>query len=214
MMIRSARYLLGAALAGIMLSCAAAQECTKPLRFPEEALKRGESGISLIAFLVRADGTVVRSVVLDSSGSPDLDRETQKALAHCPFKPPSIPNGPAEFWTPVAYTWSLDDDPGMVKPKQEAAVAARTGDPGALFRLSRLLAHSAKTDADRQRALTVLRGAAAKGLAAAQYALGRRYETGDGVDKDLDQAMQWYELAAQQGDVLAVQRLRLGVLTN
>jgi TonB family protein len=213
-MIRSIRNLLGAALAGVTLTCAAAQTCNKPLPFPSDALKNGDAGISLVAFLVRADGTVARSVVLDSSGSADLDRETQVALARCPFKPLSLPDGPAEYWTPVAYTWALDDDPGMVKPKQEAANAARAGDPGALFRLSRVLAHTAKTDADRRRALTVLRGAAAKGNAPAQYALGRRYETGDGVEKDLDQAMQWYDLAAKQGDVLAVQRLRLGVLTD
>jgi TPR repeat protein len=115
---------------------------------------------------------------------------------------------------PVAYTWSLTDDPGMSRAKQEAADAARKGHLDALFRLSRILARTAKTDADRQRALTVLRGAAAKGHAAAQYALGRRFEAGDGVEKDLDQAMQWYDIAAKQGDVLAVQRLRLGVLTD
>lgn len=213
-MIHSIRNLLGAALAGVTLTCAAAQNCNKPLPFPSDALKNGDAGISLVAFLVRADGTVARSVVLDSSGSPELDHETRVALSRCPFKPRSLPDGPAEIWVPVAYTWSLDDDHGMVRPKLDAANAARAGDPGALFRLSRLLAHTAKTDADRQSALTVLRAAATKGNAAAQYTLGRRYETGDGIEKDPDQAMQWYELAAKQGDVLAVQRLRLGVLTD
>jgi TonB family protein len=213
MNLHAARFLLAAALAAVALSCAASPECTQP-RYPEAALERGETGISLIAFLVRADGTVIRSVVLDSSGSEDLDRKTQTAMSRCMFTPPSVPTEPEGIWIPVAYTWSLVDDPDMAKAKQEAAAAARTGDLAALFRLSRLLAHTAKTDADRERALKVLRGAAAKGHAAAQYALGRRYEMGDGVEKDLDQAMQWYELAAKQGDVLAVQRLRLGVLTD
>jgi TonB family protein len=209
----AARCVLATALAAAALSCAASPACSKP-PYPREAAERGEEGIALIAFLVRADGSVIRSIVLDSSGSRDLDRQTQTGLARCLFKPPSVPIESEGFWTPVAYTWSLDDDPGMLRPKQEAAVAARTGDLGALFRLSRLLAHTAKTDADRQRALTVLRGAAAKGHAAAQFALGHRYEKGDGVEKDLGQAMQWYEQAARQGDVLAVQRLRLGVLTD
>jgi TonB family protein len=206
----AARCLLATALTAVALSCAASPECTKP-GYPHEAAERGEDGISLIAFLIRADGSVVRSMVLNSSGSKDLDRATQTALARCPFTPPSVPVEPDGFWVPVAYTWSLTDDPGMARARQEAAAAARTGDLDALFRLARLLAHTAKTDADRQRALTVLRGAAAKGHAAAQFALGHRYEKGDGVEKDLDQAMQWYELAAKQGDVLAVQRLRLGV---
>lgn len=213
MNLHAARFLLVAALTTVALSCTASPECHKP-SYPNDALERGEAGISLIAFLVRADGTVIRSVVLDSSGSEDLDWQTQSSLSRCRFKPPSVPIETEGVWMPVAYTWSLDDDPGMAKPKQQAAIAARTGDLAALFRLGRLLSHAAKTDADRQRALAVLRAAAAKGHAAAQYALGRRYETGDGVEKDLGQAMQWYELAAKQGDLLAVQRLRLGVPTD
>lgn len=213
MNLHDARFVLATALATVALSCAASPDCTQP-RYPREPAERGEEGISLIAFLVRADGSVIRSMVLDSSGSKELDWVTQTALARCPFKPPSVPGESEGIWIPVAYTWSLDDDPGMSRAKQEAADAARKGHLDALFRLSRLLARTAKSDADRQRALTVLRGAAAKGHAAAQYALGHRYEMGDGVEKDLDQAMQWYEQAAKQGDVLAVQRLRLGVSTD
>jgi TonB family protein len=213
MIAHSARRLVAIALAAVTLSCAASPDCSKP-EYPSEALERGEAGISLVAFLVRPDGTVTRSVVLSSSGSSDLDRKTQVALSRCKFHPPSIPVDPEGYWSPVAYTWSLENDPGMTQAKREAALAARGGDVDALFRLSLLLSRTAKTDVDRQRALSVLGSAAAKGSAAAQYALGRRYETGEGVEKNLDTAMQWYEQAARQDDILAVQRLRLGVLTD
>ena len=41
--------------------------------------------------------------------------------------------------------------------------------------------------------------AAEKGDAEAQFALGRGYELGSGVPKDLEQAAQWYRKAAEQG---------------
>jgi TonB family protein len=212
MIIRSARFLLAAALAGGTLSCAASTDCPKKPQYPREALKREEAGISLVAFLVRPDGTVIRSIVLNSSGSEDLDREVQDVLGRCVFQLPSVPIGSEGFWSPIGYTWLLDDDPELLQPRQEAAVAARKGDLDALFRLSRLLSSTKATDADRKNALVVLRGAADKGHAAAQFALGRRYETGDGVEKNPDEAMRWYEKARAQGDVLAEQRLRLGKL--
>ena len=210
MIVRFARSLLVAtALAGVTLSGAAAEQCAQP-KYPHDALVAGMSGVSYLAFLVRPDGTVIRSIVLSSSGSRDLDREAQVVLGRCVFGVPATATDPAGFWSPVPYLWTLDDDPDLARPKREAAVAAREGDLEALFRLSLMLTRTAKSDADRQRAVAVLRGAAAKGHAAAQFALGHRYETGDGVDKDLDEAMRWYALAAKQDDVLAVQRLRLG----
>jgi TonB family protein len=213
MSLHSARFVLATTLAAVSLSCAASPDCPK-LKYPHEALKRGEAGISLVAFLVRPDGTVTRSVVLSSSGSDELDRETKVGLSRCKFQPPSAPIDPEGYWSPIAYTWLIDDDPDMARQKREAALAAREGDVDALFRLSLLLSGRAKNDVDRQRALAVLSNAAAKGNAAAQYELGKRYEKGDGVEKSPDEAMQWYERAAKQEYILAVQRLRLGVLTD
>ena len=44
-----------------------------------------------------------------------------------------------------------------------------------------------------------LRKAANSGDADAQYELGRKYRQGDGVDKNLRQAAEWFRLAANQG---------------
>ena len=212
MILHAARFLLATALAAVSLSSAAAPVCHKP-KYPPEALQREEAGISLIAFLVRPDGTVARSVVLASSGSSDLDHQTRVGLSRCHFPVPSSPIDPEGYWNAVAYRWLLDGDSGLAGPKREAALAARNGDVDALFRLSLLLSETAETDAERERAQAVLANAAEKGNAAAQYELGRRYEKGEGVEKSLDEAMQWYERAAKQEYVLAVQRLRLGVMT-
>jgi TPR repeat protein len=46
----------------------------------------------------------------------------------------------------------------------------------------------------------------------AQYTLGVSYESGSGVDMDIEEALRWYEKAAAQGNVLAIERLRLGEL--
>jgi TPR repeat protein len=42
----------------------------------------------------------------------------------------------------------------------------------------------------------------------AQYLLASLYEHGDGVVMDLAQAVRWYMLAAQQGDVAALYKAK------
>jgi TonB family protein len=205
----ASKCLLAAALAGAALSCTASPVCHKP-EYPKLSLRENEEGVAIVAFLVHADGTVGDSVVLVSTGFPALDRETQEALAKCAFKPATENGKPVEVWQPVTYTWSIDDNPGMVYARHVAAVAARKGDANALYRLSVLLNKAPKSDADRENAVVLLKTAAERGAAAAQYELGRRYEKGDKMEANLEEAMRWYEKAAAQGDVLAIQRLRMG----
>ena len=51
-----------------------------------------------------------------------------------------------------------------------------------------------------------------QGDAEAQFQLGECYETGDTVDKDLQQAAKWYRMAAEQGHEPAKEALaRLGL---
>jgi TPR repeat protein len=49
--------------------------------------------------------------------------------------------------------------------------------------------------------------AAVQGHAPSQGALGYLFRRGNGVDKDFIEATKWYRLAAEQGDVLAANRL-------
>jgi TPR repeat protein len=92
--------------------------------------------------------------------------------------------------------------------KRDVAGAGKNGSPAAYYHLSLLLSGTAETDADRQSALKVLEGAAEHGHPHAQFEIGRRYEQGDGVQADTREAMLWYERAAAQGNVLAIQRLK------
>ena len=50
---------------------------------------------------------------------------------------------------------------------------------------------------------TPQREAAEQGDAAAQFALGGQYATGDGVPQDMAQAVEWWRRAARTGHVLA-----------
>lgn len=62
---------------------------------------------------------------------------------------------------------------------------------------------------DLHKARALLQPAAEKGSATAQYYLGRMYEQGMGVrHEDLKWAVYWYQKAANNGDYLAIDRLK------
>ncbi|MFC5460383.1 TonB family protein [Massilia niabensis] len=187
--------------------------CERP-EYPERAMKASEDGISLLGFLVGGDGAVVDAVVLNSSGSRHLDRAATLALSKCAFQRPGDIDKAANLWVSVTYIWGCTDDPGMLRAMRAAAVAGGRGNVSARYHLSLLLFSTAKTDADRGKALIVLRSAAELGHAHAQFDLGRRHEIGDGVEANLDEALRWYRKSAEQGDPLAKQRLTLGMLLS
>jgi TonB family protein len=135
----------------------------RPLAYPQEASRLGESGISLIGFLVRADGTVDRSLVLGTSGSSELDLAVRQGLSKCLFEPAKRGGQAIDAWREVSYVWRQEDDPGMVRAKRDAAADAKKNNADGYYRLSRLVKHGATTDTDRQRALTLLRAAAERG---------------------------------------------------
>jgi TonB family protein len=174
----------------------------------------GESGISLIGVLVRADGKVVSSVILNSSGSVTLDRTTADAFSKCTFLPARNGGEARDRWVRMAYTWDFTDQPALRKAKNDAALAAKQGNVAALYHLSLLLSETAKTDADRKKALVILHSAGEQGHAHAQFHLGLTYENGAGVEANLEEAMRWYQKSAAQGDPLAMQRLALGKLSD
>ncbi len=55
--------------------------------------------------------------------------------------------------------------------------------------------------------VTKLRVMAAQRNADAEYVLGERYQTGDGVPQDLKAAVEWYLKAARQGHAHAQYRI-------
>ncbi|MFC5462477.1 TonB family protein [Massilia niabensis] len=185
--------------------------CKKP-EYPERAQKAEAEGITVLGFLVRADGTVRDTVVLSSTGSRDLDRAAELALSRCLFERVAKVDDAVDLWVRMVYVWHLTDDDYLLRAKHKTAVAAGNGNVAARYHLSLLLSTTAKTDADREKALVVLRSAAELGHAHAQYDLGQRYEKGEGVTVDPDEALRWYRKSAAQDDPLAKQRLTLGIL--
>ncbi|PKK69313.1 hypothetical protein RhiirC2_781142, partial [Rhizophagus irregularis] len=56
--------------------------------------------------------------------------------------------------------------------------------------------------------------AANSGYSLAQYNLGLMYEYGKGIEKDINQAIYWYEKSAKQGYQLAQNRLEIIMTKN
>nr|WP_315253124.1 TonB family protein [uncultured Duganella sp.] len=84
-----------------------AQACSKP-DYPKNALRNGDTGTVMLAFLIGSDGKVADSRVEKSSGFRDLDRAAQAGLSLCKFKPGTVDGVPQQSWTKMQYVWSLD----------------------------------------------------------------------------------------------------------
>ena len=84
-----------------------ARSCATP-DYPARAARNGETGTVTLALLVGANGSVLSSKVLSSSGSRELDRAAQAALSLCAFKPAMDGGVAQQGWAQIAYVWTLD----------------------------------------------------------------------------------------------------------
>ena len=85
---------------------------------------------------------------------------------------------------------------------------AKAGNAEAQWMLSGVLATLKRSEYDLTRSLQWLRKSAEGGWRDAQFALGGRYERGEGLDADEVEAVSWYRAAARQGHPEALERLR------
>lgn len=83
-----------------------AKACEKPA-YPMASLRRQESGIVLLAFLIDVNGTAIESKVERSSGFRRLDEAARSALALCKFKPATTDGKPERAWAKIEYEWKL-----------------------------------------------------------------------------------------------------------
>jgi len=84
------------------------QSCTAP-QYPEEAEDMGQTGTSVVQFLIGTDGAVEQSRVAASSGHTALDDAAVRALGQCKFRPALGTDGkPQEAWTSISYVWTLN----------------------------------------------------------------------------------------------------------
>lgn len=83
-----------------------AKACEKPA-YPMASLRRQETGIVLLAFLIDVNGTAIESKVERSSGFRRLDDAARDALALCKFKPATTDGKPERAWAKIEYEWKL-----------------------------------------------------------------------------------------------------------
>ena len=70
-----------------------------------------------------------------------------------------------------------------------------------------LIAYIYETNGYIQKAFEWLMRGVEEGVDDAAFEIGRMYEEGSGVDKDISQAIHWYTKAAEQGDEEAKEAL-------
>ncbi len=110
-----------AALAAVLfLSCAAmpasaagtsvaridAAACEKP-HFPARWQNDADGATVVIGYLVTAEGKVVDSKIVQSSGLSHVDRASERAGARCKFVPAEGSDAAAS-WTKVKYSWVVN----------------------------------------------------------------------------------------------------------
>lgn len=77
--------------------------------YPHEAVKLREEGTVKLQFTVGANGTLVGSAIVKSSGYRDLDQAALQALIHCRFKPAYREGRPVQAAFVMEYRWQLKE---------------------------------------------------------------------------------------------------------
>jgi|GEM_PF-2857404 len=82
--------------------------CRKPA-YPPAAQRAGAQGKVMLAFRLGADGSVIDTVITQSSGVRLLDETASDALERCRFAVPAVMRGSgAQIWSSVQYIWRLE----------------------------------------------------------------------------------------------------------
>jgi TonB family protein len=182
------------------------KQCVHPA-YPQSAMRKGEEGYVELGVHVDAEGHVLETKVLSSTGTPALDEATEAAFRECLYTPGKVNGQPTAMWTRVHYIWTMDPSNGKMFSRLKQA--ALDGDATSRYLLGAYALARAKTDAERDAAMALQRMAAEAGVPMAQVAVGAMYERGKTVPRDLAEARRWYGLAAAQGNVYAIDYLRL-----
>jgi periplasmic protein TonB len=82
--------------------------CEEP-DYPAISARAKEEGSVLLEFTVSAEGKVVQSKVLSSSGFPRLDEAAKAAYSKCKFSPATTDGQPVQGTTKVRYNWTLTE---------------------------------------------------------------------------------------------------------
>ena len=103
--------------------------------------------------------------------------------------------------------WAVQTDQNR-QALRELVERAEKGEPKALYDLARLHDYGYDTiEIDSARSTALYLSAARKGYSPARNYIGFRYYKGNGIEKNIDSALYWIRLAAQDGDVTAASNL-------
>jgi protein TonB len=75
-------------------------------RYPVQALRRGEQGVTMVRFAMNHAGTVLSAVVVRGSGHDDLDQEALAWIQRAqplPRPPPEVAQDPIELVVPLRF---------------------------------------------------------------------------------------------------------------
>ena len=167
------------------------------------------------------DNAVATANGLASSGAPAAPEAPEIAPADAPIAVTAVaipPERPAEntrdaapepmeeatdVAAPASSPGPADASGDAMPVTQSVEEAAAQGDPVAQYELgvTRL------DDGGLAEGVRLVRQAAENGLPAAQYRLGKLYETGRGVEMDVEEARRWTERAASAGHRNAMHNL-------
>jgi protein TonB len=78
--------------------------CAKPV-YPKSSIRNDEQGRVVVAYLVDAEGAILDSKIVKSSGFRELDKEAFYGIAKCQFKLP--PDATEPRWMQLTYVWTL-----------------------------------------------------------------------------------------------------------
>ena len=88
-------------------SVAPGGSCPKP-QYPAASRRLEEEGTVALRFLIGADGSVLQSEVVKSSGFARLDEAARNALSKCQFRPGTVDGKPEQSWANIQYQWRLE----------------------------------------------------------------------------------------------------------
>lgn len=173
--------------------------------YPSSALRKEETGVVSLGFLISAAGNVEQAKIINTSGVSALDQGALVPLSKCLAAPGTIDGKPAAMWIGFDYQWSLEG--GEEDSIAETARRASTGNLPALYALYYLLKKS-PLPSHNAKAEQILHHAANKGNTSAQYQLGLQLSGKvPGFAIDQQKAGYWLGKAADGGHVVAKQVL-------
>lgn len=77
--------------------------------YPRSSVRNSEQGTVTLAFHIDADGSLLESKIVRSSGFRDLDRAAHEAMRKCKLHPEVNGGVPVRSWLEFNYVWNIKD---------------------------------------------------------------------------------------------------------